>query len=207
MINFFIYLTAFIVILFIVYRLTVKVDKVDYLHKFTWISKKHIEDIYNVCRKYSHLEEPLVEPSVKFSNRDLNYSRFTIPIFLGNFINNRTKSLDYTLIKPFIDEISSLVKVDLSNHFASVLSNVKSLSDENDVIIGYDWNQGHFKIYVDNARDTIKCIEIDLNSPLNYKTINKSYTKLSKDKYREVLHNIGHPYLEFFKILGFSERA
>ena len=183
--------------------------------------KSKIYDLYNLCKKYSWIEDLVVESSIKFGYQSINRKRLTIPVFFGNFINksknqtlsindqtlpinDQTLSINDKLLESFCKELCNII-FDKNNNpqFASLIKqyielHITKLSNHNDLIVGYDWKENLFKIYIDNAENSIECLEININS---LKLNQKHYEKLSNCDFANTFDTQSLQLLKAFQLI------
>jgi hypothetical protein len=132
--------------------------------------------LYNLCQKYSTLENLLIETSLKISEKSINYQRWTIPILFGNFLEN--KNINTLKLKSFCDELSQLIFKDqngLSDRFYDYITLTIDPVFDSDLIVGYDWKNKIFKVYINNPNSNLECLEFYLKTS----TINRKHYKIT----------------------------
>lgn len=202
MVKIFIYLI--IIIIIIIFNLFPKIIKnanINYLSNMTQIPKESIEQLYILCNNYSKKENLIVESSIKCFSRRLNVKRFSIPIFYGNFMKN--KSLDHNLLLNFCRSLTKIffyqINEELNQKLVKYISNHLDHKLNGDIIVGYDGSENTFKIYVDDGIRSIECLEFYLGE-FNLKR--KIYTILSCDKYNKVTDQLDQSSEDLLHSLG-----
>ena len=124
-----------------------------------------LKALYALCQRYSSQEALIVEPSIKISKGRVNQQRMTIPILWANFAKGDPMSLS-AFCKALCDLVWGKEEEarGLSSHLATCLGLMgqETGASKGDLIVGYDWPEGKFKIYVDRVNQGIECLEFNL---------------------------------------------
>ncbi len=170
-------------------------------HDFQQQSQK----LYDLCQKYSYLENITIEPSIKINRQGINCQRITMPIFIDNFRQNHFKQFQFD---SFCHDLSQLICKNNHNLIAPLLTQYlnnqfqKGIGSD-DIIVGYDWLENTFKLYTDQKYRGLQCLEFNLKTE-HLKT--KDYQKCLNNKYNHILDELNSSSIDILKNLKVGNR-
>lgn len=180
-------------------------NNIKFLKRSTQIPFPILNELYLMCNNYSNDENLIVESSIKITIGSINFNRFAIPLSLTNFLIKN--QIDENKLKKLCEQLTTKICGNFDNKLSRCLNkymmiSLLNFSGSTDIIVGYDWKQKLFKIYVDSANNNIECLEFNIaNNEIN----RKIYITVDQIRHSEILRGLNVKDLKLLEIIDFVE--
>lgn len=159
----YVFLTAiFIVIYVFLQSFLIKYNtqsNLFFIDNFVKTETEKCKNLYVACQKYSRSERLVVECSIQISKNNVNHQRVTIPISIKNL---KPPKKMFLFVKEMFPGKNNNYQKNIYDFIMLHINNDMSKCN-GDIIVGYDFLNKNHKLYVDDAKGNMECLEFKDN--------------------------------------------